>query len=121
LFRKHQEIYFTNRIHELVEPQIRKLGLKLLPANFFIHHFGQLVDQEAREKKRVFYLDLLRAKVEEKPDDAVAWTQLGLHEFECFDRPEEALRCFERALSLQPLAPETWLFVGMVYLKLERY
>ncbi|MGA9506557.1 MAG: glycosyltransferase [Terriglobales bacterium] len=121
LFRKHQEIYFTNRIHELVEPQIRKLGLKLLPANFFIHHFGQLVDQEAREKKRVFYLDLLRAKVEEKPEDAVAWTQLGLHEFECFDRPEEALRCFERALSLQPLAPETWLFVGMVYLKLERY
>lgn len=121
LFRRHSEIYFTGLIHELVEPQIRKLGLKLPTANFFIHHFGHLADQEARRKKRVFYRDLLRAKTEEKPDDPVAWTQLGLHEFECFDQPEEALRCFERALNLQPNAPETWLFTGMVFLKLERY
>jgi len=121
LFRKHPEICFTGRIHELVEPQIRTLGLKLVMANFFIHHFGQLVGEEAREKKRVFYRDLLRAKAEEKPDDPVAWTQLGLHEFECFNQPEEALRCFERALTLQPNAPETWLFTGMVFLKLERY
>jgi tetratricopeptide (TPR) repeat protein len=121
LFRKHPGIYFTGRIHELVENQIRTLGLKLLPASFFIHHFGQLVGQEAREKKRVFYRDLLRAKTVEKPNDPVAWTQLGLHEFECFNQPEEALRCFERALTLMPTAPETWLFTGMVFLKLERY
>jgi tetratricopeptide (TPR) repeat protein len=121
LFRKHPDIYFTGRIHELVEPQIRTLGLKLVMANFFIHHFGQLVDEKARENKRVFYRDLLRAKAEEKPDDPVAWTQLGLHEFECFNESEEALRCFERALTLQPNAPETWLFTGMVFLKLERY
>ena len=121
LFRRHPEIYFTGRIHELVEPQIRSLGLNLPVASFFIHHFGQLVDQEARNKKRVFYLDLLRAKTEEHPDDHAAWTQLGLHEFECFNRPEEALRCFERALVLQPNAPETWLFKGMVYASLGRY
>jgi tetratricopeptide (TPR) repeat protein len=121
LFRRHPEIYFTGRIHELVEHQIRALGLKLPAATFFIHHFGQLVDQEARERKRVFYRDLLRTKTEEEPADPVAWTQLGLHEFECFNQPEEALRCFERALTLQPTAPETWLFTGMVLLKLERY
>lgn len=121
LFRKHPRIFFTGRIHELVEQQIRALELKLPMANFFIHHFGHLADQEARSKKRIFYRDLLRTKVEEKPDDPVAWTQLGLHEFECFNQPEEALRCFERALTLQPTAPETWLFTGMVLLKLERY
>jgi glycosyltransferase involved in cell wall biosynthesis len=121
LFRRHPGIYFTGRVHELVEGQIKALGLKLPVANFFIHHFGQLVDEEARNKKGFFYGDLLRAKAEEKPDDYVAWTQLGLHEFEHFHRPEEALRCFERALTLQPLAPEAWLFTGMVFLKLERY
>ncbi len=121
LFRRHSGIYFTGRIHELVENQIRTLGLKLLPATFLIHHFGQLVDQAARDRKRVFYRDLLRTKTAEKPDDHVAWTQLGLHEFECFNDPEEALRCFERSLALQPGAPETWLFMGMVFLKLERY
>ena len=121
LFRRHPEIYFTGRVHELVEPQIRSLGLELVTATFFIHHFGQLVGQEARETKRVFYRDLLRAKAADNPDDPVAWTQLGLHEFECFNQPEEALRCFERALTLRPNAPETWLFTGMVLLKLERY
>ncbi|MGA8153896.1 MAG: glycosyltransferase [Terriglobales bacterium] len=121
LFRRCPEIFFTGKVHELVEPQIRALGLKLPVANFFIHHFGQLVDQEVRNKKRAFYLDLLRAKTEENPEDAGAWTQLGLHEFECFHHPEEALRCFDRALELRPNAPETWLFKGMVYENLGRY
>ena len=121
LFRKHPGIYFSGRIHELVEPQIRTIGLKLTVAPFLIHHFGQMVDQQARETKRTFYLDMLRAKAEENPNDPVAWTQLGLHEFECFNRPEQALDCFERALTLLPTAPETWLFTGMVFLRQERY
>ncbi len=121
LFRRHPEIFFTGRIHELVEHQLSALGLKLLPATFFIHHFGQLVENEARDKKRLFYRDLLRATLEENPGDAVAWTQLGLHEFECFNELEEALRCFDRTLALRPHAPETWLFKGMVLLKQERY
>jgi tetratricopeptide (TPR) repeat protein len=121
LFRRHPGIYFAGRIHELVEGQIIALGLKLQSANFFIHHFGQLVDQEAREEKSLFYRDLLRAKTEENPNDPAAWTQLGLHEFECFNQPDEALRCFEQALILQPTAPEAWLFRGMVLIQLERY
>jgi tetratricopeptide (TPR) repeat protein len=121
LFRRHPQIYFTGRVHELVENQIRALRLKLTPANFFIHHFGQLVDNEARTRKRVFYRDLMRRKTEENPEDFSAWTQLGLHEFECFNQPEEALRCFDRALALQPEAPEAWLFRGMVYLNLGRF
>jgi len=121
LFRRQPEIYFSGKIHELVEPQIRSLNLKLPVANFFIHHFGQLVDQETRKKKRLFYLELLRAKTQEHPDDATAWTQLGLHEFECFNRPEEALRCLDRALELEPTTQETWLFKGMVYVHLGRH
>ncbi len=121
LFRRHPGIYFTGRIHEVVEGQIEALGLQMPTANFFIHHFGQLVDQESREKKSAFYLDLLRAKAEENPGDPVGWTQLGLHEFECFQRAEEALRCFAQALTLQPTAPEPWLFTGMALLSLNRY
>jgi len=121
LFRRQPEIYFSGKIHELVEPQIRALNLKLPVASFFIHHFGQLVDQETRKKKRLFYLELLRAKTQEHPDDATAWTQLGLHEFECFNRPEEALRCLDRALELEPTTQETWLFKGMVYVHLGRH
>jgi tetratricopeptide (TPR) repeat protein len=121
LFRRQPEICFTGKIHELVEPQIRSLNLKLPVANFFIHHFGQLVDQEARKRKRLFYLELLQAKTREHPDDATGWTQLGLHEFECFNHPEEALRCLDRALELAPSTQEAWLFKGMVYVSLGRH
>lgn len=121
LFRRHPGIFFTGRIHELVELQILALGLKMPTANFFIHHFGQLVARDAREKKNTFYRDLLRAKASDNPQDYAVWTQLGLHEFECFNQPEEALRCFERALTLQPLAPEAWLFSGMVLVSQNQY
>jgi Tfp pilus assembly protein PilF len=121
LFRRHPGIYFSGIVHELVEPQIAALGLKLCPATFFIHHFGPLADQESRLKKNVFYRDLLRAKTQEKPDDPAAWTQLGLHQFECFGENDEALRCFECALRLQPAASEAWLFKAMVLVKLERF
>jgi tetratricopeptide (TPR) repeat protein len=120
LFRRDPRIYFDGRVHELVENQILSAGLSLQLAHFCIHHFGQLADMEARTRKRAFYRDLLRTKAEEHPDDYGAWTQLGLHEFECFNQPEEALRCFEKALALRPEAPEPWLFKGMVYLNLGR-
>jgi len=120
LFRRHPGIYFTGRVHELVENQVRAAGFKLEAANFFIHHFGQLVDHEARMRKRAFYRDLMRRKTEDNPDDVAAWVQLGLHEFECFNQGDEALRCFERAIALQPKADEAWLFTGMVYLSLGR-
>ncbi|HXY04421.1 MAG TPA: glycosyltransferase [Terriglobales bacterium] len=116
LFRRDPRVYFAGRLHELVENQILATGLELRVARFCIHHFGQMVDMEARARKHVFYRDLLRTKLEEHPRDHQGWTQLGLHEFECFNNPDEAMRCFEKALTLQPEFPEAWLFKGMVYL-----
>jgi len=116
IFRRDPRIYFAGRLHELVEDQLLTTGLGLRLAGFCIHHFGQMVDMEARARKHVFYRDLLRMKLQERPNDHQGWTQLGLHEFECFNNPEEAMRCFEKALALQPEFPEAWLFKGMVYL-----
>jgi len=116
LFRRHPEIYFTGRIHELVEPQIVALGLNLLRANFCVHHFGYLDALEERRKKDLLYRDLLRLKVEEQPNDPNNWIWFGLQEYEKFNNPEEALRCFERALVLDPHATKAWVFTGMVNL-----
>ncbi len=120
-FRRHPGIYFTGRVHELVEKQVLAAGFKLGTANFVIHHFGQLMDHDALTRKRAFYRDLMRRKTEDNPDDVAAWVQLGLHEFECFNQSEEALRCFEKALALQPNSHEAWLFKGMVYVSLGRW
>ena len=120
LFRRDAEIYFVGRVHEAVEPRIKGLGLKLRPAPFFIHHFGQLSTSQAREEKSAFYRDLLRLKAEEQPNDPLAWIQLGLEEFEHFGNSEEALKCLDRALILEPRASDGWTFKSMVLLDLGR-
>ena len=48
LFRRDPGIYFVGRVHELVEPRINALGRRLPMAPFFIHHFGQLAQEETR-------------------------------------------------------------------------
>ncbi len=118
LFRRDPEIYFIGRVHELVEPRINALGRRLPLAPFYIHHFGQLAQEEARSRKALAYRDLLRLKVHELSEDPLAWIQLGLQEYECSRDRSEPLRCFERALALQPKAASALLFKGMVYLDL---
>jgi tetratricopeptide (TPR) repeat protein len=121
LFRRDPRIYFVGRVHELVEPRIKALGRRLPLAPFFIHHFGQLAQEETRNQKAAAYRDMLRMKVRELPNDPMAWIQLGLQEYECSRDSSEALRCFERALILEPKATQAALFKGMVYLDLGKY
>jgi tetratricopeptide (TPR) repeat protein len=121
LFRRDPEIYFVGRVHELVEPRIQALGRQLPMAPICIHHFGQLAHEEARNRKAAAYRDLLRLKVQDLPNDAMSWIQLGLQEYECSREPAEALRCFERALALEPKAATASLFKGMVYLDCGRH
>lgn len=121
LFRRSPEIYFIGRVHELVEHSIKAAGLKLLPSDVSIHHFGQLAAEENRKKKVAAYLELLRLKVQELPNDPMAWLQLGLQEYECSHQTLEPLRCFERALQLEPKAIQGWLFKGMIQLDSGNY
>jgi tetratricopeptide (TPR) repeat protein len=121
LFQRRPDIYFTGRVHELVEYQIKVLGLKLQPANFFIHHFGHLAAPELRQQKDAFYHELLRLKLQEMPDDPTTWVQYGLEEYEECNHPEEALRCFEQALRLKPECATAWLFTGMIHCDSKRY
>jgi tetratricopeptide (TPR) repeat protein len=116
LFRRNADIYFIGRVHELVEHSIKAAGLKLLPSDVYIHHFGQLAAEHSRKNKAAAYLDLLRLKVQELPNEPMAWLQLGLQEYECSHQSAEPLRCFNRALELEPKAAQGWLFKGMIQL-----
>jgi glycosyltransferase involved in cell wall biosynthesis len=120
-FRRDPKIYFTGRVHELVENQITALGYKLRFADFCIHHFGQLAETEVRDDKAVFYRELLRLRVQDYPKDPLGWVQLGLHEYEYFKNTEEGLRCFARCLAIEPRVNEAWLFTGMIYIDLGKY
>ena len=101
LFRRHPAIAFTGRIHEGVDRQIEALGLRIEEANFKIFHFGHLIDAESQKAKNDFYLQLGRSKVEEDPENSLAWFELGTEEYKQknYDR---ALLCMETSCRLRP-------------------
>jgi glycosyltransferase involved in cell wall biosynthesis len=66
LFRRNPEVYFFGRVHELVEYRISLLGLKYIPADILIHHYGHLRENEVRGGKVLFYRELGLLKVKER-------------------------------------------------------
>jgi glycosyltransferase involved in cell wall biosynthesis len=120
LFRRDPRIHFTGRVHEQVEVTIRAASLHLRPADLCIHNFGLLLARENMGRKTVFYRDLLRMRVKEEPDDFRGWTYLGRMEYDSFNNRSEALRCFQRALELNPRCVEALLFTAMIHLDLGR-
>jgi tetratricopeptide (TPR) repeat protein len=121
LFRRHPAIYFVGRVHERVEETVSTLGLGISRADVLIHHFGQLAPEAVRLHKFEYYRELGQAKVKEQPDSAMAWMELGLQEYEAFQNREEALRCFERCLRLDPKRTDAWTYVAMVHSDLGNY
>ncbi|HXE31544.1 MAG TPA: glycosyltransferase [Terriglobales bacterium] len=118
LFRRCPELYFVGRVHESVGPRVREAGLRLGSAQGRIHHFGLARPAEAAASKNLLYRELGRRKALERPQDAQAQFELGVIEFDNFHHDAEALRCFERALRLEPKFALAWFFGGAALMRL---
>jgi glycosyltransferase involved in cell wall biosynthesis len=121
LFRRSPEIYFVGRVHEGVGPRIRELRGSLGRANFFIHHFGFVIDAAAKTKKNESYREMGRQKVREFPKDWQAHFELGLLELEQYKNLPEAKTLFSRACELNPSAGVAWFFLGLTIFRMGDY
>lgn len=120
LFRRHPEIYYVGRVHEIVEPRIRALGLELPPANFVIHHFGILCSPGERRVKDELYRKLGWLKIKDSPNDPQAWVEIGLQEFEQFKNYSAGIECFTKALALDPnFSTVPYLSLANLYIEIQ--
>ena len=119
LFRRHPEIYYVGRVHELVEPRIHALGLELAPANFVIHHFGHLCCPDELHAKDKLYRKLSHLKVKDAPTDPQSWTETGQLEYERFKNYTVAIECFEKALALPRHSNVPYLSLASLYLEIQ--
>lgn len=113
LFRRHPDVYFVGRVHETVGCRLLEQGMKIGPANFLIHHMGFIADDQALARKWEFYRELGREKLRDRPDDANAYFELGIEEFDHFHNYSEAVKLFTRACELNPRMGVAWLFHGL--------
>ena len=121
LFRRSPEIYFVGRVHEGVGPRIREMHGTLGRANFFIHHFGFVIDAAAKAKKNDSYREMGRQKIREFPKDWQAHFELGLLELEQYKNFPEARALFSRACELNPSAGVAWFFLGLTIFRMGDY
>ncbi len=122
LFRRHHGIVFERPVHESVMPRVEALGLKTAAARFVIHHFGHIEDApEERARKNELYQTIGTEHLRGHPTDARTCFELGLGELEHYQRPEAALRCFERAARLAPGDVASWIFRGVCLVRLRRF
>lgn len=108
LFRRHPEIRFEGRVHEMVEYTIPNSGLTIRNAKVQILHFGPLAEAEMQNQKAHFYLELANEKVKEHPKDAKAWLELGIMEMSEFGHYEKAIDCFEKSVAISADTVEAW-------------
>jgi glycosyltransferase involved in cell wall biosynthesis len=122
LFRRHPEIYYVGRVHELVEPRIHALGLELASTDLLIHHFGILCSAAELRVKDEFYRKLGWLKVKDAPNDPQAWTELGLQEYEQFKNYSAGIECFKKALALGPNCSSVpYLSLANLYLEINAH
>lgn len=121
LFRRLPEIYFVGRVHEGVGPRIREMHGTLGRANFFIHHFGFVIDAAAKAKKNDSYREMGRQKIREFPKDWQAYFELGLLELEQYKNLPEARALFSHACELNPFAGVAWFFLGLTIFRMGDY
>jgi len=97
LFPALQRVRFHGDIHEMVETDLRALGIPIEQANFVVHHFGELAEVDRRAKQLRYY-NMGKQKQLEHTDDITAALELALQagELELFD---EALELWDNLLS----------------------
>ena len=122
LFRRDPGIYFEHCVHESVADRIDALGLRRVPADLLIHHFGYVEDAEAtRTEKEQRYYRLALKKVAASPNSYQANLGAGMAELDHAKQAEPALAYFRRAEALAPHLSTGWLYAGICLTRLGRH
>ncbi len=101
LFRNHCGIEYREAVHENLGESIREKGLRIASAPVIIHHYGIAVRPKGISDKDYFYLRLNRKKVEQRPNDAKCWQDLGA-QLIAVGQFEEGEKACRKAIELNP-------------------
>jgi GT2 family glycosyltransferase/Flp pilus assembly protein TadD len=119
LFPNDPRIHFEHPVHELVEPSLRKAGIKVKECGMPIHHYGKL-SMKRNQRKGEEYLLLGKKKLEERGGDFLSLYELAVQAGE-LGAFEEAVELWQKCIELQPENSKAHFNLGYAYLKLGRY
>ena len=119
LFPNKPGVQFEYPIHELIEPSLKKAGLKVKKCIIPIHHYGRL-DQGDSDKKGEIYYQIGRKKLNEMKGNANALLELAV-QAGILGKYEESIELWERFIHIKPKIPMAFVNMGAMYSKLGEY
>ena len=111
LFRNKKGYEFEGIVHELVEPSIERKQGRIIATDIQLHHYGN-AEPAIAKKKRQFYLELCRKKVNNKPD-ASSYYECGILYKENNDF-ENAISSLKKAIELNPKHNMAFYELGII-------
>lgn len=115
LFPNDRRIVFHHKVHELVEPSLKRLGIEIKPSEIPVHHYGKLNLQRVTEKEEAYY-ELGVQKRERNKDDVKALLELAIAANEA-GRHQEAVSLWEELIRLKPCDAPAHFGLGAALLK----
>jgi glycosyltransferase involved in cell wall biosynthesis len=114
LFPNRTYYRYRGRVHETIDASILLGGGQLRKTSICIDHIFS-PDREARRRKNLRYIEILKEEIAASPGDTSRLDFLATeyHQLEMFD---EATAIAERIVLLRPLDPQAHLFVGIYHL-----
>jgi GT2 family glycosyltransferase/Tfp pilus assembly protein PilF len=119
LFVNDKRINFVNPVHELVEPSLEKLGIKIKTCDVPVQHYGRLNHDNVIVKGKEYYR-LGIAKIEKTEGDYNAFKELAIQASEIGEYTE-ALNVWRKAIELKPNDAVAFMNMGFAFLMLKQY
>jgi GT2 family glycosyltransferase/Tfp pilus assembly protein PilF/SAM-dependent methyltransferase len=121
LFPNRPDIHFSGPVHEMVEPELERLGYRIAEAPFCVHHYGGLEqDRERLAVKRQRYFEAGLQKLQSSPGNANALRELAVLAGE-LGHHDKALQLWDRLLQRDPSDGVALYNKGAVLMAAGRY
>ncbi len=122
LFYGKDQIWFEGAVHELVDPVLKRSGIKIKKCSIPVHHYGRL-DKEKLNRKGEIYFDMGQKKLAEMGEDMNALRELAI-QATILEKNQKALELWQKLLVLNPnskLAAIAYVNMGTIYNRQKKF
>ena len=122
LFSNRNEIKFEGAVHEMVDPVLKRIGIKIKKSAIPVHHYGRLNTDLLNKKRRIYY-EIGQKKLAENGRSIGAVRELAI-QATALKKNSEAIKLWKKFLSMKPdsrSVPEAYVNMGSAYIRMKDY
>ncbi len=119
LFPNDNRIQFENPVHELVEPSLVRIGIRIKKCDIPVHHYGKLDSEKDICKGEDYYL-LGKRKLEKMGENVDALRELAI-QAGGLKKYDEAIELWQKVIKLKPDMAIAYLNLASLYLEIDKY